>query len=134
MAQRNTMKTRPYPFFIGLLAVLLTLFQAGANGPLTATPPAPPFPAWEAAKLGDAYVAKTFPKFPNLYCSEVSYDGDDHMKPDPTVVWRLRYLLPNNPHRAIPGSPFPDTGVCLVFVHRDKSVTHTKEPTQNPPK
>ena len=125
------MKSRSNQFFLGLLLLLLSLLHAGANGPPTETPSAPPFPASEAAKLGDEYIAKTFPQFPKLYCFEVSYDSDDNMKPDRSVVWRLRYVIPNNPHRAVPGSPFPDTGVCLVFVHRDRSVTHTKEPTQN---
>ena len=76
------MKSRPNQFFVGLLLLVLTLLHAGANGPPTETPSAPPFPASEAAKLGDEYIAKTFPQFPKLYCFEVSYDSDDNMKPD----------------------------------------------------
>ncbi len=96
------------------------------------TPAAPPFPATEAARLGDAYVAKKFPEFPTLYCSEVSYDSDDNLKPVPSIVWRLRYYIPHNPRKEVPGSPFPDWGVCLVFVHKDKSVTHSTQPKLNP--
>ena len=115
----------------GLLLALIVVCAARANGPPIETPPAPPFPAAEAARLGDAYVSKTFPQFPKLYCFEITYDSDQNMKPDPTVVWRLRYFLPKNPYRSVPGSSFPDTGVCLVFVHRDRSVTHSKEPTEH---
>ncbi len=119
-------------YLAALVVAVFAVATVGAKAPPMQTPAAPPFPAVEAARLGDEYVAKKFPKFPTLYCSEVSYDGDNYMKPDPSVVWRLRYVIPNNPRKEVPGSPFPDWGVCLVFVHKDKSVIHTTEPRQNP--
>ena len=119
-------------YLAALFVAVFAIFTAGAKAPPMTTPAAPPFPASEAASLGDEYVAKKFPHFPTLYCSEVSYDSDDYMKPDPSVIWRLRYVIPNNPRKEVRGSPFPDWGVCLVFVHKDKSVTHTAEPKQNP--
>ena len=114
--------------FSGLIFVSL---HAGASGPPIKTPAPPPFPASEAAKLGDEYVSKKFPQFPDLYCSEVIYDSEDNMKPDRSVIWRLRYIIPNNPRMDVKDSPFPDWGVCLVFVHRDMTVTHTLEPKRN---
>lgn len=114
-----------------LIAISIA-FDAGATSPPMKTPAAPAFRAAEAARLGDEYVAKKFPQFPTLYCSEVSYDSDDNMKPDPSVIWRLRYIIPNNPRKEVPGSRSPDWGVCLVYVHKDKTVTHTTEPKQNP--
>ena len=124
------MKTTTY--LVGLVITGLFILRAEANGPAIYTPAAPPFLAAEAARLGDEYVAKKFPQFQTLYCSEVSYDSDDNMKPDPSVIWRLRYIIPNNPRKEVAGSPFPDSGVCLVYVHKDKTVTHTTEPKQNP--
>jgi|GEM_PF-4171815 len=124
------MKTYIATLFLTLIAVSDSL----AKEPWSKTPAAPPFPAAEAARLGDEYVTKKFPEFPTLYCSEVAYDSDSSMKPDPTVIWRLRYYIPNNPPKARSGSPFADWGVCLVFVHKDKTVTHTTEPKQNIPK
>ena len=121
--------------FTALLFAFFGILNAAAKDlPQKQTPPAPPFPAREAVRLGDEYVAKKFPQFPTLYCSELSYDSvtEADIRPDPTIVWRLRYLIPNNPRKEVPGSPFPDWGVCLVFVHKDKSVTHTTEPKQNP--
>jgi hypothetical protein len=114
------------------LLLIIIACNAGATPPPMQTPAAPLFRAAEAAKLADEYVAKKFPQFPTLYCSEVAYDSDDGMKPDPSIIWRLRYLIPNNPRKEVPGSPFPDWGVCLVYVHKDKTVTHTTEPKQNP--
>jgi hypothetical protein len=119
-------------YLTALLLATFTAFYTVAKPPPMQTPAAPLFRAAEAARLGDEYVAKKFPQFPTLYCSEVSYDSDDNMKPDPSVIWRLRYLIPNNPRKEVPGSPFPDWGVCLVYVHKDKTVTHTTEPKQNP--
>lgn len=103
---------------------------ASAESPPTHTPQAPLFKAAEAARLADEYIAKTFPEFPDIYCSELSYESQ-LMKPDKTVVWRLRYQLPNNPGKAVKGSPFLDWGVCLVYVHEDKSVTHATQPKRN---
>ncbi len=114
-----------------LLVASVTVLNVGAKLPPMQTPPAPPFRATEAARLGDEYVAKKFPQFPTLYCSHVSYNRIDNKEPDPSVMWRLRYLLPNNPGKAVSGSPFYDWGVCVVLVHKDKSVTHTIEPKQN---
>ncbi len=114
-----------------IIAILAVAMSASAEGPPTHTPPAPLFKAAEAAQLADEYVAKTFAEFPDIYCSELSYESQQ-MKPDKTVIWRLRYLIPNNPRRAVEGSPFPDWGVCLVYVHEDKSVTHTTQPKRNP--
>jgi hypothetical protein len=119
---------------IALLILILTSFNAKATSPPMETPAAPLFRAAEAAKLGDEYVAKKFPEFPTLYCSEISYESDDQLRPDPSVVWRLRYIIPNNPRKEIPGTPFSDWGVCLVYVHKDKSVSHTSEPRKNPPR
>ncbi|MEI9896461.1 MAG: hypothetical protein WDN28_22015 [Chthoniobacter sp.] len=124
--------------FLFLLTILVgTSFSAAKKMARQETPPAPPFSAAEAAKLGDAHVAKKFPQFPDLYCSEILYDpgvdGDADIVPDPTIVWRLRYVIAKNPRKDVAGSPFPDWGWCLVFIHRDKSVTHTSEPKRNPP-
>ena len=116
---------------VTLFAISVFAVVARAESPSTHTPPAPLFKAAEAARLADIYVAKTFPKFPGIYCSALSYESQQ-MKPDKTVIWRLRYLIPNNPRRAVKGSPYPDWGVCLVYVHEDKSVTHTTQPKRNP--
>jgi hypothetical protein len=120
------MTSKHLQFVLALVATFIAVAQA--TPPPMTTPPKPPFPAWEAAKLADAYVAKTFPQFPDLYCSEVDHIDPRAMLPDKTVVWSLRYLIPNNPRITKPGIPFPDWGVCLVWVHRDKSVTHTIAP------
>ncbi|WP_411827788.1 hypothetical protein [Luteolibacter sp. AS25] len=114
-----------------LLATLFVALSAVAELPPSHTPPAPAFKAAEAAKLADDYIAKTFPQYPELYCSELSYESQ-LMKVDKSVIWRLRYIIPKNPGRTVEGSPHLDWGVCLVFVHEDKSVTHTAQPKRNP--
>lgn len=119
---------------MGRILLFLTfcaVLTLDASSPPLRTPPAPLFPAAEAARLADDYVAKKFPQFPALYCSEISYDSDGGMKPDPTVIWRLRYLIPNNPRKDIEGSPYADWGVCLIFVHKNRSVSHSTEPKQH---
>lgn len=127
------MSAKQNRFLLAVVVLLMTIALAHAKTAEVETPLAPPFPASEAATLADAYVANTFPEFTDLYCSEIAYDwvGARCIRPDPTIVWRLRYLIPHNPRKDVPGSPFPDWGVCLVFVHRDKSVTHTAEPKRN---
>lgn len=84
------MKAKRLPFILALLTLLIAVAQA--TPPPMTTPPKPPFPAWEAAKLADAYVAKTFPQFPDLYCSEVDHIDPRAMLPVKTAVWSLRYL------------------------------------------
>lgn len=116
---------------IHLAALLFAVSPIVANQSPLELPEAPPFSAIEAARLGDEYVASRFPQFPMLYCSDVAYVSDP--KPDGSVIWRLRYFIPNNPAKIVPGS-LPDFGVCLVFVHKDRTVTHTTEPKQNPRK
>jgi hypothetical protein len=130
-----TMKTiRHQGKTIAILAILVPILAvamaARAESPPTHTAPAPLFKAAEAARLADEYVAKTFPEFPAIYCSELSYESQQ-MKPDKTVTWRLRYVIPNNPGKAVDGTPFRDWGFCLVYVHEEKSVTHTTKPTRN---
>jgi hypothetical protein len=120
------MTAKRLQFIFVLVATFIAIAQA--TPPPMTTPPKPPFPAWEAAKLADAYVAKTFPQFPDLYCSEVDHIDPRAMLPDKTVVWSLRYLIPDNPRLQQPGNAFPDWGVCLVWVHQDKTVTHTIAP------
>ena len=124
------MKISKYP--AGLVASVFAVLNVAAESAPMPTPPAPPFRVAEAAGLGDEYVAKKFPQFPTLYCSHVSYNRADNKESDPSIIWRLRYVIPINPAREVPGSPFYDWGVCVVFVHKDKSVTHTLEPKQNP--
>jgi hypothetical protein len=124
-------------YLTAFLVAIFAVIDADAKDlPRTQTPAAPPFQALEAVRLGDEYVAKKFPQFPTLYCAKISYDslGGACIRPDPTIVWRLRYFIPDNPLKEVPGSPFPDSGVCLVYVHKDKTVTHTAEPKRNPPK
>ncbi|MEX2605886.1 MAG: hypothetical protein WD708_00940 [Kiritimatiellia bacterium] len=116
---------------LAILAIFAVAESAMAESPPTHTPRAPLFKAVEAARLADEYVAKTFPEFPGIYCSELSYESHQ-MKPDKTVIWRLRYMIPNNPGRVVEGSPHKDWGVCLVYVHEDKSVSHTTQPKRNP--
>ena len=130
-ALRSAKKMNTMRHFITFFSILAVAVSARAEGPPTHTPCAPLFKAVEAARLADEYVAKTFSEFPDIYCSELSYESQQ-MKPDKTIIWRLRYLIPNNPRREVERSPFPDWGVCLVYVHEDKSVTHTTQPKRNP--
>lgn len=111
-------------------ALIFLIQPAYSASPHTHTPTNPPVKAADAVRFADAYVQKTFPDHPELYCSELTYDSSP-MKPVKTVVWRLRYLLPNNPRRKVEGSAHDDWGVCLVYVHQDESVTHTTTPRWN---
>lgn len=118
-----------------LLSALLTIINAGATAPPTKTPDTPPFSISEAAKLGDEYVAHTFPQFPTLYCSEIVYETDPmamRMTPNKIIVWRLRYIIPNNPRLDVPGKISADWGYCSLLIYSDKSVAHLSEPKQNP--
>lgn len=118
-------------------ALLLVAFaftaQALGTAPAMYVPPAPPLTAADAAALGDAYVARTFPEFKGLYCASVVCE-EPPGPGNPPTVWRLTYRLAGNPLRDIPGSIFGDWGDALVFVHTDSSVSHTIAPKRNPPR
>ncbi len=126
--QRN-MKLNYYTLLAFALSCLVQPTYSAS--PPTHTPPSPPVKAADAIRLADEYVQMTFPDHPELYCSDLAYDNHP-MRPVKTEVWRLRYLLPNNPRREVEGSPHPDWGMCLVYVHEDGSVTHTAAPRWNP--
>jgi hypothetical protein len=93
-------------------------------------PPAPTISPLNALKSADAYVRKTFPQFPDLYCSEMQYEGAVSSCFPPTCLWRFRYLLPNN-YGVDPKGPFADFGVCLVYIGLDGKLTHTTTPRRN---
>ena len=115
---------------ISIIAALLWRPDAVAESPPMETPPAPAVSALEAVRLADEYVKKTFPEFPDLYCAELTYDSQ-RMKPDPTIMWRLRYLLPRNARKENAGNPFGDWGACLIFVHEQGRVSHGIAPKRN---
>jgi hypothetical protein len=107
--------------------VILIVSAAAAIGGGQLPPPPSVGPA-EALRRADEYVHGKFPQFPDIYCSEMTLEPvQDSCMPDPNILWRFRYLLPNNP---VPAGPMGqhDLGVCLVYIRPDGSVYHTTEP------
>ena len=96
-------------------------------------PPAPAITPQRALELADAYVHKKFPQFPDIYCSEMRYEqAEDSCIHSPDVLWRFRYLLPNNPGELTGGDhPRTDYGVCLVYMAPDGTITHSTDPKRN---
>jgi hypothetical protein len=94
-------------------------------------PPAPSVGPAEALRRADEYVHKKFPQFPDIYCSEMMLEPvHDSCVHDPNILWRFRYLLPNNP--VPPGTlGNHDFGACLVYMRPDGTVFHTTEPRRH---
>lgn len=113
--------------------LIAALLLAGISAGFANTPPSPSIPAREALRLADAYVAKTFPQFPDLYCAELTYElATQSCIGDPNTLWRLRYLLPSNSEAIDPKTGSMSDGVCLIYISPKGKVRHTTEPKRNP--